>query len=188
MLPRLVIAFLPRSKCLLISWLQSPSTVILAPKKIKILFYLLRWNQDPAQSLHYCSGCSLLSLNPLLSLVSNCLNLTFGTQGRSWRLEAGVCSPQTRNKRHGKASMPRISRGSCLVSLSYYNQTDGQLSRSKNYGIVVYSGQLVVSRFRLKRPVTFYIIHLQQALTENKVCGRMNGDQLHGQKISRGIP
>ena len=35
MLSRLVIAFLPRSKSLLISWLQSPSTVILEPKKIK---------------------------------------------------------------------------------------------------------------------------------------------------------
>ena len=34
-LPRFVIAFLPRSKHLLISWLQSPSTVILEPKKIK---------------------------------------------------------------------------------------------------------------------------------------------------------
>ena len=33
MLSRLVIAFLPRSKCLLISWLQSPSAVILEPKK-----------------------------------------------------------------------------------------------------------------------------------------------------------
>ena len=32
---RFVIAFLPKSKCLLISWLQSPSTVILKPKKIK---------------------------------------------------------------------------------------------------------------------------------------------------------
>ena len=31
---RLVITFLPRSKCLLISWLQSPSTVILEPRKI----------------------------------------------------------------------------------------------------------------------------------------------------------
>ena len=30
-----VMAFLPRSKCLLISWLQSPSTVILEPKKIE---------------------------------------------------------------------------------------------------------------------------------------------------------
>ena len=34
MLSRLVIAFLPRSKDLLISWLQSPSAVILEPKKI----------------------------------------------------------------------------------------------------------------------------------------------------------
>ena len=32
---RLVITFLPRSKCLLISWLQSPPAVILEPKKIK---------------------------------------------------------------------------------------------------------------------------------------------------------
>ena len=37
MLSRLVIAFLPRSKCLLISWLQSLSAVILEPKKIKSL-------------------------------------------------------------------------------------------------------------------------------------------------------
>ena len=35
MLSRLVISFLPRSKHLLISWLQSPSAVILEPKKIK---------------------------------------------------------------------------------------------------------------------------------------------------------
>ena len=34
-LSRLVITFLPRSKCLSISWLQSPSAVILEPKKIK---------------------------------------------------------------------------------------------------------------------------------------------------------
>ena len=35
MLSRLVITFLPRSKYLLISWLQSPSAVILEPRKIK---------------------------------------------------------------------------------------------------------------------------------------------------------
>ena len=34
-LSRLIIAFFPRSKRLLISWLQSPSAVILEPKKIK---------------------------------------------------------------------------------------------------------------------------------------------------------
>ena len=35
MLSGLVITFLPRSRCLLISWLQSPSAVILEPPKIK---------------------------------------------------------------------------------------------------------------------------------------------------------
>ena len=35
MLSRLVIDFLPRSKCLLISWLQSPSAVISEPPKMK---------------------------------------------------------------------------------------------------------------------------------------------------------
>ena len=35
MLSRLVIAVLLRSKCLLISWLQSPSAVSLEPKKVK---------------------------------------------------------------------------------------------------------------------------------------------------------
>ena len=35
MLSRLVVTFLPRSKCLLVSWLQSPSIVILEPPKIK---------------------------------------------------------------------------------------------------------------------------------------------------------
>ena len=37
MLSRLVIDFLPRSKHLFVSWLQSPSAVILEPKKIKSL-------------------------------------------------------------------------------------------------------------------------------------------------------
>ena len=41
MLPRLVITFLPRSKCLLISWLQSPSAVILEPRKIKSALFPL---------------------------------------------------------------------------------------------------------------------------------------------------
>ena len=35
MLSRVVITFLPRSKCLLISWLQSPFAVILEPRKVK---------------------------------------------------------------------------------------------------------------------------------------------------------
>ena len=41
MLSRLVTAFLPRSKCHLISWLQSPSAVILESKKKKNVFFIL---------------------------------------------------------------------------------------------------------------------------------------------------
>ena len=41
MLSRLVITFLPRSKCLLISWVQSPSAVILEPPKIKSALFPL---------------------------------------------------------------------------------------------------------------------------------------------------
>ena len=55
MLSRLVITFLPRSKHLLISWLQSPSAVILEPKKVKSvtvplfphLFAMEWWDQMP---------------------------------------------------------------------------------------------------------------------------------------------
>ena len=55
MLSRLVIAFLPRNKRLLISWVQSPSAVILEPKKIKSatvstvphLFAMKWWDQMP---------------------------------------------------------------------------------------------------------------------------------------------
>ena len=45
MLSRLVLTFLSRSKCLLISWLQSPSAVILEPKKIKSIKNW--WDQMP---------------------------------------------------------------------------------------------------------------------------------------------
>ena len=41
MLSKLVVSFLPRKKRLLISWLQSPSAVILEPKKIKLSLFLL---------------------------------------------------------------------------------------------------------------------------------------------------
>ena len=41
MVSRLVIGFLPRSKHLIISWLQAPSEMILKPKKISQLFHSL---------------------------------------------------------------------------------------------------------------------------------------------------
>ena len=39
MLSRFIVAFIPRRKCLLIPWLQSPSTVILEPKKISLSLF-----------------------------------------------------------------------------------------------------------------------------------------------------
>ena len=62
MLSRLVITFLPRNMCLLISWLQSPSAVILDPPKIRLatvcifphLYAMKRWGQ---MSLCWFSEC-----------------------------------------------------------------------------------------------------------------------------------
>ena len=57
MLSRLVIACLSRSKCLLISWLQSPSAVILEPKKIKSVTddggEMANWIRKKYNWLHY---------------------------------------------------------------------------------------------------------------------------------------
>ena len=57
MLSKLVIAFLPRSKHLLISWLQSPSAVILEPYRVlmekamaphsSILAWEIPWTEEP---------------------------------------------------------------------------------------------------------------------------------------------
>ena len=49
----------------------------------------LRWNQNPAPRLHYCFlAAPPLFLHPFPSWINNSLNLPFGTQGRSWRLES----------------------------------------------------------------------------------------------------
>ena len=61
MLSRLVITFLPRSKCLLISWLQSPSAMILEPKKIVSHCFpiYLSWSDGTI-----CHGLSFLNVEP----------------------------------------------------------------------------------------------------------------------------
>ena len=82
MLSRFVIAFLPRSKCLWISWLQSPSAVILEPKKIKSITVsiYLPWSDETGYhdlSFFECWALSqlfhsALSLSSRGSLVSLC--------------------------------------------------------------------------------------------------------------------
>ena len=57
-LSRFVIAFHPRSRCLLISWLQSPSIVILKPKKIKSVTVFI----FPPSICHEVMGLETMSL------------------------------------------------------------------------------------------------------------------------------
>ena len=59
--------------------------------------------------------CSSLSLHPLPSLISNCLNLPLGTQGRPWRLNEAHFL-KTRNRGHTQALGPRSPIGPCLVT------------------------------------------------------------------------
>ena len=65
MLSRFVIAFLPRGKHLLVSWLQSPSAVIWEPKKIKsVLVSTFSWSHLPwrdGTKCHDLSECWVLS-------------------------------------------------------------------------------------------------------------------------------
>ena len=72
-LTRFVIAFLPRSKHLLISWLQSPSTVILEPKQIKSVAVSIVspsiWHEVMGLDAMIC-GFWTLSLKPAFSLSS----------------------------------------------------------------------------------------------------------------------
>ena len=72
MLSRSVITFLPRSKCLLVSWLHSPSAVILEPKKGKTvtisivsLFAMKWWCLMPRSSFFKCWVLSQLFHSPL---------------------------------------------------------------------------------------------------------------------------
>ena len=73
MLSKLVITFLPRSKSILISWLQSPSAVILEPPKLNLslfplflqLFTMKWWDQMPWSSFSKCWALSQLFHSPL---------------------------------------------------------------------------------------------------------------------------
>ena len=54
---RLVIAFLAKSKCLLILWLQTPSAAILEPRKIKYVFFSLEVKMEISVSTFSPSIC-----------------------------------------------------------------------------------------------------------------------------------
>ena len=72
MLSRFVIPFLPRSKCLLIVWLQSPSPVILEPKKIKSVIVFIFPHLFASSDRTRCHDLVfwILSFKPAFSLYS----------------------------------------------------------------------------------------------------------------------
>ena len=80
MLSRLVITFLPRSKHLLISWLQSPSVVILEPPKIKSLTVSIISPSTNSLPLHHLGSAAAAAAAAAKSLQS-CPTLCDPTDG-----------------------------------------------------------------------------------------------------------
>ena len=73
-----------------------------------LLCVSLEGEPGSAPRLHCCFlTAPPLSLHPLPSLISNCSNLPFGTQGRSWRLKPISCNQE---KWHTKTFVPRSPR------------------------------------------------------------------------------
>ena len=67
--------------------------------KDTVMYIFSSRNQDPISTLYHHLIVPPLFLYPLPSLISNCLNLPFGTQGRSRRLNEAYIL-QTRNGEH----------------------------------------------------------------------------------------
>ena len=88
MLSRLVITFLPRSKCLSISWLQSPSAVILEPPKNEVWHcfhcFPIYFPWGDGTRCHDLSFLNVLSFKPTFSFSSFSLTQMFR-----------FCGPQT---------------------------------------------------------------------------------------------
>ena len=94
--------------------------VLLKSSKILLLLCDIPWGGTGTLQgrPHYCFlPVAPLSLHPLPSLISNCLNLPVGTQGSSWRLNE-ACFLQTRNWGRRKDFVLRSPTGSCSVSLT----------------------------------------------------------------------
>ena len=103
MLSRLVIAFLPRSKHLLITWLQSPSTPVLLPGKYHGWRSLVgcspwgRWGSDTTERLHFHFSLSCIGEGNGNPLQCSCLeNPRDG--GAWWAAVYGVAQSWTRLK------------------------------------------------------------------------------------------
>ena len=147
MLSRLVITFLPRSKCLLISWLQSPSAMIFEPQKIKsatvspsicrevmgpdaMILVFLRHSWDTIHD--WAASLSLSTFHFPLSCIGegngNPLQCSWlenpRDRGAWWAVVYGVAQGRTRLKRHSSSrdtiyqSMRKEGRDECSWMLT----------------------------------------------------------------------
>ena len=123
-LSRLVIAFLPRSKCLLISRLQSPSAVILEPKNFKLdpkfIFesLLLVWSflneEKPTMNPK-----AKLSLAPEFSADVHCAGVLW------YKGDGGEAATREQEMRQERAGITSISVLSCLFSYKVKGGKEG---------------------------------------------------------------
>ena len=92
-------------------------------------------NQDTMPRF-YCCNLTVppLSLHPLPSLISNCLNLPLGTQGRSWRLNEAHFL-EIRNGGHRKSFVPRDLQDPCFVFIPEQNRDEIQPSDKTDWKI-----------------------------------------------------
>ena len=131
-------------------------------------------------------GCTTVFLTapPLPSLISSCLNLIFGTQGRSWRLNEAYFLP-TRNGGHRRASVPRcLSRSwfhehgqgwatKCLVLKEWSGWYDtGFLHCWVNYGYADFKRMLLKNKWNREMHMKseeistkLYVVWLQMSIT-----------------------
>ena len=98
-------------------------------KQLKILLCVsLEGEPEPCPKLHRCClTAPLFSPHPLPFLISNCLNLPFGTQGRSWSLHETYFL-QTRNWGPRKASIRRAPQSPACFhchSIPFWHQVPG---------------------------------------------------------------
>ena len=130
----LVIAFFPRSECLLISWLQSPSAQVLEPKKIKChcfhCFLVVTRCQFPWKWFYCCFkilslylwkklNAGMLNKLQIIGNLHNCCLICLGHQ---------QSSPQTVSLLCLKEGIKKSKRVHCLNSAGYPSNSDTLLS------------------------------------------------------------
>ena len=104
-----------------------------------------------AKKFKYIVIAPPFSLHLLSSLISNCSKLPFGTQGRSWRLEANPCEQEMGGGEHSKVPRTRSPTGSCLVSKPFHFQINGGQGSRSNFPNI---SQAAESRAELRTQVS----------------------------------